>query len=550
MLTYTSNSKPTTTARREYPWALLLLVFVWLWPGVFSHDLWKPAEPRVYALIVAAIEQNTVLPLYNGSPHFDIAPIYIKTAILFQKLLTPWAAEPFAASRLASVWFSVWGLLGCGMAGYHFLGKHFGRSVVLILIGSVGLLPIGHFLGAQSPVFAGVGLALWGYAIVPRQILFASLLISMACVLLQQAAGLLVVLCVLLAGTLTLLHQPERNSRILFKNAFIYVITAPLLILYPLSIAIFYPDYIKYYLDYFLWGSFGGLSSFNLGWQGFYYIKNSLWFTFPAWPLTLWTLSRNKLLDNRAGVFSVSWLFVFGLFLALNPQANQDLLILILPVLALLGAAQLDNLRRGATAFLNWFGIMIFGAAALFLWLGFIAMNYGFPAKLAARAAYFSPYYVRDIDIMPLIVALIFTPMWIIAINRKHIRGRQAVTNWAAGTTLVWALLMTLFLPWIDAIKSYRPVIIAAQTSLSQDMQNASHDKASCLYINPRYQDALLAWQQYATLPYYRESASCRYQLVQHSVKDNIPKYGKVIWQGRRPRNKNEWFTLLDTQSN
>ena len=36
--------------------------------------------------------------------------------------------------------------------------------------------------------------------------------------------------------------------------------------------------------------------------------------------------------------------------------------------------------------------MMTFGLAAVFLWLGFMAMNYGYPARLAARAAYFSGY--------------------------------------------------------------------------------------------------------------------------------------------------------------
>ena len=44
MLTYTP--KPVTAVPRtnEYPWLLLLLVLIWLWPGVFQHDLWKPGE--------------------------------------------------------------------------------------------------------------------------------------------------------------------------------------------------------------------------------------------------------------------------------------------------------------------------------------------------------------------------------------------------------------------------------------------------------------------------------------------------------------------------
>ena len=108
-------------------------------------------------------------------------------------------------------------------------------------------------------------------------------------------------------------------------------------------------------------------------------------------------------------------------------------------------------------------------------------MNYGIPAKLAERAAYFSPYYTRDIDPMPIIVALLFTPMWLIAITRKNIRGRQAVTNWAAGITLVWALLMTLFLPWIDAAKSHRPIVQQMQNSLSDDILVSLHSHTSCL---------------------------------------------------------------------
>lgn len=169
--------------------------------------------------------------------------------------------------------------------------------------------------------------------------------------------------------------------------------------------------------------------------------------------------------------------------LAINPQRLQDNLVWLLPPLALLGAAKLDGLRRGAAAFINWFGIMAFGLIAVFLWLGFFAMNYGWPAKLAERAAYFSPYYIPDIDPIPMAVALLFTPLWLWAITRKNIRGRQAVTNWAAGVTLAWALLMTLFLPWLNAAKSHAPVVHQMETALSselkQQLQTASNVSAS-----------------------------------------------------------------------
>ena len=51
MLTYTPPESRAPVQAREHPWLLLLLVFAWLWPGVFSHDLWNPAEPQVYAAV-------------------------------------------------------------------------------------------------------------------------------------------------------------------------------------------------------------------------------------------------------------------------------------------------------------------------------------------------------------------------------------------------------------------------------------------------------------------------------------------------------------------
>ncbi|ENS8767949.1 glycosyltransferase family 39 protein, partial [Neisseria gonorrhoeae] len=47
MLTYTPPDARPPAKTHEKPWLLLLMAFAWLWPGVFSHDLWNPAEPAV-----------------------------------------------------------------------------------------------------------------------------------------------------------------------------------------------------------------------------------------------------------------------------------------------------------------------------------------------------------------------------------------------------------------------------------------------------------------------------------------------------------------------
>ena len=550
MLTYTPTPKRPVQPTREYPWLLLLLAFAWLWPGVFSHDLWKPSEPELYTTI-SETPLGSWLPMLFGEANFQAAPLYVQTAQLCQRLLSPWAADAYSAARFASVFYTSLGLLGSGMAGYRFLGRHYGRSVVLILIGSAGLLPVAHFIDSQSLLFAGIGLAMWGYAVAHRQAILAALLIALASVFLMQSAGILIAAAPLLTGWLLWLTSAQwRSNRILITLVCATLTALPLASIHPVALAVTHPAEFAQYVHQHLFGGYGGTQHFQAAFRLPYYLQHILWFAFPALPLAVWTASRRKTLPANAGSYAGYTLALLTLLIALNPQRNQDSLVLILPPLALLGAAQLDNLRRGAVAFLNWFGAMAFGAAALFLWIGFIAMNYGIPAKLAERAAYFSPYYTRDIDPMPIIVALLFTPMWLIAITRKNIRGRQAVTNWAAGITLVWALLMTLFLPWIDAAKSHRPIVQQMQNSLSDDILVSLHSRTSCLYIPPHQTETRIAWQQYSTLPTTSSTRNCRYMLLQYNPQaQRRPEiHGKTLWTGRRPRSKHEQFVLIDTQ--
>ena len=135
MLTYTP--KPVTAVPRtnEYPWLLLLLVLIWLWPGVFQHDLWKPGELGVIQAVDEMAANPRWLPTLYGEPYFGVSPVYIHTAAFFRRLLSPWLTDAYSAARFASVLFGSIGLFGAGMAGYRFLGRHHGRSVVLILIG-------------------------------------------------------------------------------------------------------------------------------------------------------------------------------------------------------------------------------------------------------------------------------------------------------------------------------------------------------------------------------------------------------------------------------
>lgn len=538
MLTYSPPEQRPLAPTREYPWLLMLLVFAWLWAGVFSHDLWNPAEPQIYTAIQESY--SIWLPTVLGEPYFQLSPVYLAVASCLKMWFAPWLMDDYAAARVASVLFTVIGLTANGVTAYKLISKHNGRSTVLILIGSAGLLPMAHFLSGLSVAFAGVSLCLWALVVANRQVVFASMLLGVGGVLVGQSLGWLAVVAVLLVATGLLFHPAWHTHRLLTVMVAAVLIMLPLLAMQLVTLAKLDWYAFHVYVQHHIFGAFGGLGGIHAEFNALYYLKHLLWFAFPAYPLAIWTFIRTKnFLASELGALSAAWLFVFGIFLAANPQTFQDNLIVVLPVLAILGGAKLDDLRRGVAAFLNWFGIMAFGAAAVFLWVGFFAMNYGFPAKLAERAAYFSPYYVPDIDPMPMIVAILFTPAWIFAITRKRIRGRQAVSNWASGMTLVWSLALTLFLPWLDAAKSYRPVIEQMQAAIGSSY-------SGCLNISPQHQAAYIAWQQYGHLPIKNTAGTCDYTLIQVHPKADLSAWkNQMVWQGKRPRNKNEAFVLL-----
>ncbi|MDO5058669.1 MAG: glycosyltransferase family 39 protein [Neisseria sp.] len=539
MLTYTPPQSRAPAPTGEKPWILLLLVFAWLWPGVFSHDLWKPLEPQINEAVRLLMSGAPLPAAFADGSVQGVSPVYVWTAAAFRALLSPHWMDGYSAMRFASVFYTVIGLTACGLAGYRLLGRHQGRSVVLVLIGCAGLIEAGHLLGGMSVQFAAFGLCLYGFSVARSRVILAAACLGTAWALLGMTAGWLFAPAVWLCAFLLLLFPQWQTRRYRISLIGALAVGLPLAVLYPLALWKTSPEWFAVWRDEHLFGVFGGVRDFSLSFSAWYYLKNLLWFAFPAWPLAVWTANRSRLRGEDWGVLALVWLGVFGVLLVFSPNPRADALICLMPPLALLAAAKLDSLRRGAAAFLNWFGIAVFGLLAAFLWLGFVAMNFGWPEKLAARSAYFSPFYVPDIDAMPMAVALLFTPLWLWAITRKHVKGRQAVTNWAAGMTLAWALLMTLWLPWLDAAKSYRPVVRQMEAVVPQ----AVSDGLACLNIESR--TAQTAWREYSLLPFETGNPQCAYRLIEKAENEPLPETDVVLWQGGRPRNKNERFVLL-----
>ena len=187
-----------------------------------------------------------------------------------------------------------------------------------------------------------------------------------------------------------------------------------------------------------------------------------LWFTWPAWPLVLWSLWswRRQLLSPHVA------LPLWGAVVCVAASAWQNredrALLLVLPSLAVLAAFSLPTLRRSVSALIDWFTLLFFTGCALIIWVIWVAMQTGVPAKPAANVARLAPGFIPEFSWFLFGLGALATVAWFWLVKWRVGRHRQAIWKSlvlpAAGSTLCWLLLMTLWLPLLDFGRSYGPL--------------------------------------------------------------------------------------------
>lgn len=187
-----------------------------------------------------------------------------------------------------------------------------------------------------------------------------------------------------------------------------------------------------------------------------------LWFTWPAWPLVLWTLWRWRRQLGQAHVaLPLLAAAITVANSAIDPGFDRALL-LALPALAILAAFALPTLSRSVSALIDWFTLLFFTGCALVVWVVWVAMMTGVPAKPAANVAKLAPGFEPTFSFFWFAAAALATLAWIWLVSWRVGAHRPALWKTlvlpAGGATLCWLLLMTLWLPLLDYARSYGPV--------------------------------------------------------------------------------------------
>ncbi|PUE47929.1 hypothetical protein B9Z47_08725 [Limnohabitans sp. 2KL-1] len=275
--------------------------------------------------------------------------------------------------------------------------------------------------------------------------------------------------------------------------------------------------------------------------------KLMLWFTWPAWPLALWSLWRWRAQLSQAWRYPHLALPLW--FVAVTAGAtwltglSDRALLLALPGVAALAAFALPTLKRSLGALIDWFTLLFFSFCALTIWVIWVAMQTGFPAKPAANVAKLAPGFVPEFSAMAFALALLATLAWAWLVKWRIGHHRAAIWKSmvlpAAGAALCWLLLMSLWLPLLDFARSYGPLV--------QKIQGIT-GSATCLQyagLSQAQGTAFLFHGKVRLQPLQRPDSDCPWLIMDEK---NLPllsdKINKLGWDPvvtvQRPADRNE----------
>lgn len=192
-----------------------------------------------------------------------------------------------------------------------------------------------------------------------------------------------------------------------------------------------------------------------------------VWFTWPAWPLALWTVWRwRRQLFSRHISRHLAlpvWFVLVTLGATLTTGSPDRTLLLSLPALAALAAFALPTLKRQVAALIDWFTLIFFSGCGFTIWVVWIAMQTGYPSQPAANVQRLAPGFVPQFSALALAVALAATLVWAWLVHWRVGRHRAAIWKSlvlpAGGAALCWMLLMTLWMPLLNYTQSYAALV-------------------------------------------------------------------------------------------
>ena len=536
--------------------ALLLFCLAYVLPGFIGRQPWKNADIAAFGYMVelaSGAASSWLSPRLMGqAPDFDALLPYWLGAWAMQAA-PGWVAPDFAARipfmllltlALASTWYGVYYLARSPQAqplAFAFGGEaeptDYARAMadggLLALIASLGLAQLSH---ETTPALAQLGftaLAMFGIAALPYHSLVPSFAVLLGLVGLSLSGAPWMALLFGIGGVLTSVLDRSADDEARDRR----LRSAGLVAAAALVAAV-----LAWMLDLWRWRV--GVEILARDWGGV--ARFLVWFPWPAWPLAIWTLWRWRRQLTSRHVALPLWFLLISLVAALLTPTADRALLLGLPALATLAAFALPTLERSVAALIDWFTLLFFSGCALVIWVVWLSLQTGVPAKPAANVARLAPGFEPSFSLVAFVAALAATLAWAWLVKWRA--GRHRAVIWkslvlpAGGAALCWLLMMTLWLPVLDYARSYAPLVRNVVRLM---------DEPGCVEVHGLTQAQLAALRFHAglTLKPAATPASCPWLLVRHDAQQSASiaadlRQWHAVSTVRRPSDANDNVVL------
>ena len=555
----------TSTLPRQ---VLILITAIYGLVGLFGRDPWKTEDAAGFGAMWTLAQGNWydwLAPHIQGRSDILSGPLPYWVGGLFIKMFgellgAPGAAALYTAScfflTCAAIWHACY-LLGrrpevqpIALAlGGQPEPKDYGRTLadgaLMILLACVGLAMRAHETSPALAQFLAMSMLLYGLVRGLDKPIQGGVWAGLGLTLAALSAPLWLCLC-LLIGILVSYTICEIKLTRPWLATFSLVATLGISLWPSLWFISNLPVETIHEAYKAWWGTDLFQFSFSSKSLGFL-ARNIPLYSWPVWPLAIWSLwfwRRGKHYP-LGGVRNPNIALPLGImtgtifYLLTQVSLNEQKLILLIPPMVIWACFSLPIIKRSMISFIDWFALLMFTIVSGFIWLMWFAMTTQIPASLARNVARQVPGFINQIDGLEVLAALVVTGLWIGVIRWRTSRARKVIWRGvvisAAGTTLTWVLLMTLWLPTVDFAKSYR--------GSANRLEAAIQKPYTCINSTELSNEELGSFIYFTKLK-FKDDVHCDLLISHHS---NLT--AQFIWEDTHNRIKSERIHLYQVKN-
>lgn len=541
-------------------WEWCAMVAVFLLAGTIGHDPWTGDETYGFGIIYHYYTTGTwLVPTNAGLPFMEKSPLYYWTAAIFCHLFGD-TLPLHDAARLAIIPYLLLCLVFLWKTSQRLFAAHPDEErrvldwiTLSLFLGSIGMVRYVHEMTTDVAFYTGTTIAVYGIALLlcaPERWRGAGLWMGVGTGMALMSKGFFVPAMLSMVGLALLVLVPSLRSRNTAAAIGVAALAMLPFLLWPVLLYLRdYPQFVEWFWN----NNVGRFLGFSVKWLGaanrpFYFVENTPWFVFPAFPLAVVGVLTTSWRDWRAPAFLLPLLvIVMGMtLLFLSASGRVHYLLPLFSSFALLAAPVLLRLPAWFLVGWNGFARLLFSAMVIGVWAiwwsihipGISLQERPFPFLAEFANRWISLDFTPGTQTIACMMAVAITLFWLASFRLNARDARHTAYIWLVGMAAVWTTIFTLLLPWIDNTKSQRGML----ASLIRTVDTLP-EKDECMdgyWIGESLPSMIQYWHggRIVLLKEFEEISCPMVLALQRKNEPESEFLGwKVMWRGRRLRN-------------